>query len=116
MDRQADTALVCLADEAIVSVLDHQIWISNPVCRTCLWSHSCISKPRWRAKKGQEELWKKIYAKKDHSNNCQPTVMSEYTRHHNVKSWSKVLIKLHIPTASSEFDSKTQIPVHKALG
>lgn len=115
MDRQADTALVSLADEVIVSVLDHQIWISNPAYKTCLWSHSCISKPRWRVKKRQEELWK-ICANKDHDNNYQPTVMSEYARNHNMKSWSKILIKLHSPTANSEFDPKTQIPVHEAQG
>lgn len=58
----------------------------------------------------------KICANKDHNKNFQLTVMFEYDRHHNVKSWgwSKTLIKLQTSTESSEFDLKTQIPVHKA--
>jgi len=59
-DSQADTALVFSADEVIIPVLDHQLYISNPTHKTCLWSHSCISKPSWSAKRGEEELWKNL--------------------------------------------------------
>lgn len=59
----------------------------------------------------------KICANKDHNNNYQLTVMSEYGRHHNVKSWgwSKTLIKLHGPTANSEFQALNLTQRHKFL-
>lgn len=58
-DSQADTALIY--DEVIISVLDHQLYISNSARKNWLWSYSCISKPSWSMKRGREELQKSLH-------------------------------------------------------
>lgn len=114
MDRQTDTALVWLM----------RLWY---LFQTIRYGFQTLRvkpvfglSPAYQSLDGESRKDKKscgkICTNKDHKNNYQPTAMSEYARHHNVKSWgrSKTLIKLHSSTASSEFDPNTQIPVHKA--
>lgn len=118
MDSQADKALVCSADEVIIGVLDHQLCISDPAHKTCLWFHSCISKPTWSVKRGAVEKSARIKI-------TTIIISLEWCLSIPAITTGKVgvgrrhpwtLIKLHSPTASSEFGPKTQVPTHKAWG